>query len=191
MAAATATAVPSWLSEDTVDDLIKEVSSGNYVNPSKLAEGKDHRFRFFGAGITGFEAWTTDNKPLRFRNKPADSDLPANIRVKEDGSTEIRRFIAGVVYDYENESFKILQLTQKGLMQMLFKHVKDEDYGDPVNYDIKLSRKGSGLQTEYTLTVAPPKPVAAAIAAAYEELTVDLQRMFDGDDPFAAPKTAA
>ena len=185
MAAATA---PSWLAEDTVDDLIKETSSGAYVNPSKLADGKDHRFRFFGAGITGFETWTTDNKPVRFRTKPDVADLPANVRTREDGIPEVRRFIAGVVYDYENEQFKILQLTQKGLMQALFGYMKDPDYGDACNYDFKLHRKGSGLNTEYTFKVSPPKAAASSIQAEFEDLTCDLDKLFDGKDPFETPK---
>lgn len=182
------TAATAWLSQETVEEVSKEVNSSRYVNPSKLEENKDHRFRFFGTGITGFEVWTTDKKPVRFTSMPADADLPGNVKIEEDGNPSIKRFIAGLVYDYQDEQFKILQLTQKGLMNSLFKYMQDSDYGDPVNYDIKLTRKGSGLKTEYTLAPAPPKAVTKGILTAYEELYCNLEALYEGKDPFEKPQ---
>lgn len=182
---ATATA---WLSQEVVSEVSKETNSSNYVNPSKLEEGKDHRFRFFGTGITGFELWTNDNKPIRYREKPADADIPGNARLDDNGNPSLRRFIGGLVYDYAAEDFRILMLTQKGMMNSLFKYMQDEDFGDPCNYDIKISRKGSGLSTEYTLSPAPPKEAAASIRAAYDEIYCNLEALFDNGDPFEQPK---
>jgi hypothetical protein len=183
-----ATAAPAWLANDVVDALVKETSSGRYVNPSKLEENKEHRFRFFGTGITGYEVWTTDNKPVRYVEKPADADLPPNVKFEENGAPSVRRFIAGLVFDYAAEEFKILQLTQKGLMNSLFKYIQDADYGDPCGYDIKIQRKGSGLKTEYTLVPSPPKEPAAAIRAQYDEMHCNLEALFEGKDPFDAPQ---
>lgn len=177
----------AWLSTETVDAISKESGNGRYVNPSKLEEGKEHRFRFFGTGITGFETWTTDNKPVRFREKPEASDLPENVRL-DNGSPTIKRFISGLVYDYQAEQFKILNITQKTLMNDLFKYIKDSDYGDPVNYDVKLTRKGSGMNTEYDLVAAPPKDPAKSIVALYEEEYCNLDALFDNGDPFDQPK---
>jgi hypothetical protein len=182
-------AATAWLSAETVDQVAKETSSGKYVNPSKLEESKEHRFRLFGTGVTGFEVWTVDNKPVRYATKPDDADLPPNVKVEEStGTPSVRRFLAGLVYDYAAEDFKILQLTQKGLMNGLFKYMQDEDFGDPTDYDIKLTRKGSGLKTEYSLVAAPPKPVAKTIEAEYAELYCNLEALFEGKDPFEAPQ---
>lgn len=173
----------AFLSTELIDEISKESSgSGRYINPAKI-EG-ELRLRFFGAGITGFEAWTDENKPIRWETKP--SELPANIR-QQEGYQTFKRFLAGVVYDYTSASFKILQITQKTLMDQLFKYMKDEDYGDPTNYDIKISRTGEGKKTEYTLVAAPPKPPTKDIQAAYDELTCNLSALYDGDDPFADP----
>lgn len=178
-----------WLDAEVVDEVQKETSSGKYVNPSKLEEGKEHRFRIFGTGITGFELWTTDKKPVRYTEKPDESEFPANVKVDDNTGVAVpKRFLAGLVYDYAAEDFKILQLTQKGLMNALFKYIQDEDFGDPQTYDIKITRKGSGLNTEYSLVAAPPKPVTKAIAAAYDELYCNIEALFDGEDPFEAPK---
>ena len=45
--------------------LAKEVSSsgGRFINPSKI-DG-EIRIRLFGEGVTGFEGWTNDSKPVR------------------------------------------------------------------------------------------------------------------------------
>ncbi len=171
----------TFLSPDLVEEILKESSGlGRYINPSKI-EG-EIRLRFFGRGISGFEGWTDENKPVRWETKP--TELPANIKVR-DGQAPLKRFLAGVVYDYSSQDFKILQMTQKTLMEQLFKYVKDDEYGDPSTYDIKISKTGEGMKTEYTLLAAPPRPAAKDIQAAYEKLHCNLQALFDGDDPFA------
>jgi hypothetical protein len=171
----------SFLSLDLVEEISKESSGhGRYINPAKI-EG-EKRLRCFGLGITGWEAWTVDNKPVRWELKP--EEFPANIR-RDDGNVNCKRFLSGLVYDYEDSAFKILNITQRTLMDQLFRFMKDSDYGDPSGYDIKISRSGEGLKTVYTLVAAPPKPVAKDIALAYESVHCNLSALFDGDDPWA------
>jgi hypothetical protein len=171
----------TFLSKGAIEEISKESSgAGRYLNPSKLTD--EVRVRFFGAGVTGFEAWTTDNKPIRWESKP--EELPSNIR-QQEGYQTVKRFIAGVVYDYSSDDFKILQITQKTLMDQLFKFISDEDYGDPTGYDVKIGKTGEGKKTEYTLVAAPPKAVKADVQARFDDLKCDLNRLFDGEDPFA------
>jgi hypothetical protein len=170
----------AFLSAAAIEEISKESSgSGRYLNPAKITD--EVRVRFFGAGITGFEAWTVDNKPIRWETKP--EELPSNIR-QQEGYQTIKRFIAGVVYDYSADDFKILQITQKTLMDQLFKFISDEDYGDPTSYDIKISKSGEGKKTEYSLVAAPPKTVKAELQERFENFKCDLPRLFDGEDPF-------
>lgn len=174
----------AFLSLETVEAISKESSgNGRYINPAKIDGEK--RLRFFGAGITGWEAWTSDNKPVRWEIKP--DEFPSNIR-RDDGNVNCKRFLSGLVYDYEDSSFKILNITQRTLMDQLFRFMKDSDYGDPSGYDIKISKTGEGLKTVYTLVAAPPKPVTKEVASAYEEVTCNLNALFDGDDPWADPR---
>lgn len=172
----------AWLSADAVEEISNESSGGGrYINPSKI-EG-EKRLRFFGAGITGFGAWTIDKKPIRWEAKP--DELPSNLAPDMSGKISLRRFIAGLVYDYEAGDFKILEITQRTLMDQLFKFVKDEDYGDPTGYDIKISKTGQGKDTEYSLLASPPRPVTKEIAAAHGEVRCNLRALFDGEDPWA------
>lgn len=173
-----------WLSTETIEEISSESSSlGRYLNPSKL-EG-EKRLRFFGEGITGFSAWTTDKKPIRWETKP--DSLPANIAPDMGGKVGTKRFLAGLVYDYEAQDFKILEITQRTLMDQLFKFIKDEDYGDPTGYDIKISKSGQGKDTEYSLLASPPKPVTKEMAAAYADVRCNIRALYDGEDPWAEP----
>lgn len=174
----------TFLSLDIVEEISKESpTNGRYINPARI-EG-EKRLRFVAPGITGHQAWTDDNKPIRWETKP--EKLPANIKPDMKGNLGTRRFIAGLVYDYDAGDFKILEITQKPLMEQLFKFMKDSDYGDPIGYDVKISRSGEGLNTQYTLVAAPPRPLGKEIVEGLEQVTCNLKALFDGDDPWAAP----
>jgi len=102
----------TFLSLDIVEEISKESSSnGRYINPAKLTGEK--RLRFFGTGITGYSAWTIDKKPIRWEAKPA--ELPSNLAPDLSGKISLKRFMAGIVYDYEAGDFKILEITQRTL----------------------------------------------------------------------------
>jgi hypothetical protein len=159
-----------------------EGGSGRYVNLSKI-EG-ERRFRFIGEGISGFYAWNTDNKPVRWEVKPA--EIPENIKPDLNGSREAKRFLASLVWDYEEEDFRIMEINQISLMKMIFKYMSDEDYGDLTNYDVKIIREKKNDKITYTLLPAPPKPLKSEIAKAYEEVECNLHALFDGKDPWAA-----
>jgi len=175
----------TFLSLDVVEEISNESSgSGRYINPAKLTGEK--RLRFFGEGITGWYSWTIDKKPIRWECKP--EELPANLAPDLSGKISVKRFLAGVVYDYEDGDFKILDITQRTLMEQLFKFIKDDDYGDATTYDIKISKAGEGKETTYSLVAAPPKPVTKEIAQAFDDLTCNLKALFDGEDPWAEPK---
>lgn len=183
----------TWLAEEVLDEVAKESSMQGYISPSKLEEKKPHRFRIFGSAITGFECWCEEgkkSKPKRYPMKPEESDLPSTVKMDDSGRPQLKRFLATLVWDYQNEDFRILQITQKSIIGDLNKYVKDPDYGDPQGYDIKLTRTGSGIDTEYSVVASPPKDMPKAIQQAYEEFYCDLNALFAGEDPFKDPSAA-
>jgi hypothetical protein len=182
----------AFLTEDQVQQVAtNSATDSRYVQPSKLTEGKEYRYRFFGEALTGYEAWldmgNNVSKPQRWEMCP--TELPANAKADQNGKTEARFFLAGIVWDYANERFSIMQLTQKTLLDKLRKYTADEDYGDATEYDIKITRKVQGERTSYDLVAAPPKPVAKAIAIEFEEFECNLKALISNDDPFAAAGT--
>lgn len=172
----------AFLETSVLDELTKELQSGKYLNLSKI--NGDKKVRFFGTGIKGWEAWTEDNKPLRWESKP--SEYPANIKRDEDGTVNIKRFIAAAIWDYDDEMFKIINLNKTTVLKKFLTYCKAEEYGNPTTYDIRISRTGTGMDTEYELLALPPKAVTKEIATAYaaECANWNLAAMFDGDDPF-------
>lgn len=177
-----APAIEDFLSLEVFEEIANEVpDSGRYINPSKLTE--EIRVRFVRPGITGFEAWNDENKPVRWEHKP--ESLPANIKPDLKGNKVAKRFMAGLVYDYADDDFKILQITQRTLIDQLYKYVKDSDYGNPLSYDIKINKTGERMETKYTLVAAPPKPLNPSIEEALEKVHCDLYALFDGNDPWA------
>lgn len=157
-----------------------------YIAVSKI-EG-EKRVRFCGAGVTGLEGWTEvdgKNVPVRFEKRP--DELPEGLREDDKGKPQLKHFLAGVVWDYDSQSFMILSMTQKSLREQLFKFIRDEDYGDPQGYDVKISREGEGLNTKYTLLASPPKPLAKEVKEAWENegSKITLPAIFDNEDPFA------
>jgi hypothetical protein len=178
-----------FLTQDKLEQLAKDTQSkSRYINPSKLAPNEPHRFRFIGEGITGHEAWTVDNTPRRWELKP--SELPEDIRPDENGNRTCRPFLAGIVWDYSDKSLKVMQITQKTLLQSIHNYLCEEDYAqishEKYGYDIKITREGEKLNTKYTLLNMAPKPLAEEIKAAYdaESDRIDLQKLFTNDEVF-------
>ncbi len=160
-----------------------EGGSSRYVNLSKI-EG-ERRYRFIGSGITGFAAWTTETKPVRWEVKP--SEIPENIKPDMNGSREPKRFMASLVWDYEEEDFRIMEITQISLMKLIYKYSADEDYGDLAGYDVKIIREKKGEKTSYTLIPSPPRPLKPEISKAYEKVECNLHALYEGKDPWATP----
>ena len=61
---------------------------------------------------------------------------------------------------------------------------KDADFGHPINYDLKITRKGDGLETTYSM-VPMSTPLSEEVQDAVENNTVNLRALLTGDNPFA------
>ena len=66
--------------------------------------------------------------------------------------------------------------------------VNDEVWGNPKGYDIVITRKGSGLDTEYTPVANPHSPLAPEIAEQFKKIKIDLNALYEGADPFQVDK---
>ena len=58
---------------------------------------------------------------------------------------------------------------------------KDEDWGDPEEYSIKISRKGEKLETKWSILPGKKVPLTSEQRDLIEELG-DIEELFDGDD---------
>jgi hypothetical protein len=175
--------------------------SGGYLSASKLTDGGQMRFAIVSE--SPLEYWTVwgeldgQKKPFRFLDIPSPSDIEIELgdfrqREKLDGSgLEQPKFaISLFVFDYQSESIKVLELTQKGLIKELDQCSQEEDYQDLNEWDFTISRTGLQLNTEYKLRPAPRKKgyddkIAEAWGDAQKD-GYDLTRLIGGGNPFSA-----
>jgi hypothetical protein len=152
-----------------------EAPKGN-ENYMKLEKG-ENKFRILSKPILGWIDWK-DNKPLRFRM----SDKPSQ---PVDPKKPIKHFWAMVVYSYKSDKVQILELTQRSIQARIETLAKDEEWGSPLGYDLKITRKGDGMETEYDVTPSVPKPLPDAISGLYSKMIIDIDALYTGGDPFA------
>ena len=143
----------------------------------KFNEG-ENTFRVMSSAIVGWEYFNTDNKPVRQRE--AFDGTPEDI--KNGGA--VKPFWAFVVWNCEEKKIQILEITQKGIMGAIQGFVKNAKWGAPQKYDIVVTRKGSGLDTEYSVMPVPHSEVPEEATKSFEKTPVNLEALYTGDDPF-------
>ena len=80
---------------------------------------------------------------------------------QKDGSTSTK--YAWIVWNQDEQVAQILQMGSS-LFRALSGLAQDDDWGDPMNYDIKMKRTGAGLETRYETNPNPnrdPLPQSA------------------------------
>jgi hypothetical protein len=77
-----------------------------------------------------------------------------------------------------------LELTQSTIIEPMQALITNEDWGSPTGYSLTVSKKGEGLETEYTVVPSPAQPTPANILEAYKEKAINLGTLLTGDNPF-------
>lgn len=182
----------AWLSTDQIQQIEESTPTSNYIKLNKLPENKEHRYRAFGEPITGYLGWTEPDttspygKPIRWELKP--KTLPETLQKDEKtGQPRVQFFVSGLFWDYTNNLFGIIEITQRMIFDRLKALECDEDYGDLKTFDIKITRKIQSEFTKYEVMPSPPKPVNKELEAAYNDFYCDLNALYRGEDPFKDP----
>lgn len=158
----------------------QSTSNGAYL---RFKEGTN-RFRILSKqAVTGWVYWTEENKPVRVRELPL-TDRPEGIRLDEKGKPEkIKHFWAMVVYDYASGLPCILEITQATIQRSIHALCTDSDWENPNDYDLKVTRSGIGIETDYQVAPVPHKPFDYGLAVGWEE--IDLEKLFTASDPYS------
>lgn len=169
------------MSSDFLPSDYQQPKSGS-ANYMKFEDG-ENRFRILSKPIVGWEDWD-DKKPIRFRmnEKPAKPINP---------DKKIKHFWAFLVWDYKDKAIKILEITQASIQSAITSLTKDDDWGSPFEYDIKVNKSGQSLDTEYVVNPVPHKPITEEIKSAQAAKPVRLEALFEGEDPFDVPAKEA
>ena len=193
-------------------DRIETKEPQPYWKPSSLKDGESEEFRLLGCYETGHaivgwqyasEARGKDGE-LRFngyvvtRSHPGqpddiarETDWSKPDRPKIDGSyVKPRRFLAWVATSAARGRLEVLFIEQKSIRDQLTEILQEiEDYTwtpeGLANFSIKVSRKGAGLETSYSL-LPKVRKVPDKIKKEWEaqKETIWLPNFFEGKDPF-------
>ena len=166
------------------DYKVPESSGGNYM---KFEEG-ENLFRVLGSAVIGMEGWKA-RKPVRKQMGEAWQDGEADAD-PNTGMPRYKHFWAFPVWNYAAKKVQILEITQKGIMRAITSLVDDEAWGDPTGYDIKVTRTGKDIDTEYTVGPRPHTAPDQKVKEQYEVMNIKLDALFSGGDPFADTKEA-
>jgi len=189
-----------------------------YWKPSSLKDGESEEFRLLGCYETGhaivgwqYASETQDPKTgeLRFNgyvvtrsypNNPSylarETDWSKPDRPKIDGSyVKPRRFLAWVATSAARSRLEVLFIEQKSLREQLTEVLQETDdytWTDDglANFSIKISRKGTGLETSYSI-LPKVRKVPEKITKQWrtEKETIWLPNFFEGKDPFDGKQT--
>ena len=100
------------------------------------------------------------------------------------GNQAKRRVFYNVIdRNEQKENDGKFQVRILGIGQMVFKQIaalaNDEEYGDPTKYDLRITKTGQGLKTEYVVHASPkPKPYTPEEIAIFK-LPTEKGGMFD------------
>jgi len=193
-------------------DRIETKEPQPYWKPSSLKDGESEEFRLLGCYETGHaimgwqyasEARGSDGE-LKFngyvvtRTHPGspddiarETDWSKPDRPKIDGSyVKPRRFLAWVGTSAARSRMEVLFIEQKSLRDQLteiLQEIEDYTWTDDglANFSIKITRKGAGLETSYSI-LPKVRKVPEKIITEWKTTrdSIWLPNFFEGKDPF-------
>ncbi len=142
-------------------------------------EDGDSTFRVLSPAVVGWEFWTNDNKVVRSKEIPTETP---NIKLDKKGNpTKPKHFWAFVVWNYDTSSVQVLHIAQKSVQTDILNLVNDADWGNPMDYDIKVNRSGKELLTKYQVSPKPKKPITEEMAEEFTSSAFDIEDMYFGN----------
>lgn len=169
-------------------------SVSNYM---RFEEG-ENRFRILGAfsdknAIQGLLYWKTigdKRQPIRLK-KNANGSFPSvpmsELEMNKFGDLDTPKYFwAFPVWNYNEKKVQILEITQKTILKHLQTVIKNSKWGDPRDYDFIVTKGKEGGKTVYSVTNDPKEKIDEAIVDEFVQMSINMEALFSGDDPFAA-----
>lgn len=157
-----------------------------YLVLSKVENG-EHKIRILSNPINGWLDWIVE-PPV----KPGGKDqwtpvrtVPTDKRPPISAEREPTPFWSMVIWNYNENRLVIWDLTQPSIIKKLKELYRSENFGDPKNYDLIITKtKSHKGKTSYDTLPLPPTPVNERIKAFYEKTPVRLTALYENKDPF-------
>lgn len=133
-------------------NLSEEANTGSDANFMKLQDG-DNQVRIVSSPAKLFIHWEKD---VDGKWHKIVCNGTSTCPICQKGIAPKARFLMNVLDRKDDNKVKLLEVGAT-IAAQLGALVKDPDYGSPVNYDIKIAKSGSGLNTTYSVTPRPKK----------------------------------
>lgn len=153
---------------------------GQYV---KLKDWESIKLRILSDPIFFWEFWSEDKHPIRI---PFEQDMILQTP-KEAQKDKPWKFVwAMIVYNYNLSKVQIWSPSQSTFKNALETWAKDPDFGDPKNYDLKISRKGTMMDTEYSINalMKAENMLDMDFDIVGEAATIKLTNLLTNENPF-------
>lgn len=168
---------------DFLPDTYEVPTKSNYT---RLNKGETV-LRILEKPILGYELWIK-GKPKRYRmdqNIPMSDLNDADIDKQTGLPRNPRHFWAMVVWNYDQKTLQIWEVTQKSIMTDIKALSKSKLSGSPLGYDISIVKSGDGFDTKYKVINGAKAEVSPEILKQYQEAKIDVSALYEGKDPFA------
>lgn len=181
--------------------------------PSSLSDGQSEQFRLLGAYGTGHAAvlwlypveqmkdgelkfagfrYTTDYPGAQPEGiaRAVDWSNPARPKL-DDEFVKPKKALVWIAWSVERKRPELLILEQRGLREGITEALQDGDYSfndDAVaEFVLKISRRGTGLDTSYSVLPKPSKVTKAETEAMAEVREMNVASLTEGSHPFIKP----
>ncbi len=175
-------------------------STGGWLNSSSISAGETHKIRIMGSfgnpnqGILCWLGWNegqdesgkTKRQPKRM---PYTTEGYDTIHGYDENNKPKHEWLIQV-YHY-NDGAMVWSIPQRTIQEALRVYTLDPDWGNPMFYDLKISREGSGLDTKWSLITGSSKSEPTEeMKNIMTEAKIDVSQVFAkkgfGDNPFGA-----
>ena len=175
-----------------------ESGAGNYFRLKDLKKYPDRTadVRILQPFLHGWEVWVASEdgkgRPVRALTKeelPDPSTWRVETRDGKEKRDEPKKFWATALWNVNKKRIQVFSFTQGTIYRQLEVIAKNKRWGAYNAYDLTISSKGEGLETEYSITPNPKEPLDPQCVKEWEKLQeswVGIPAMFSGGDPFGA-----
>ena len=145
------------------------------------------KVRVLEAPLVGHSIWTeVDGKSKNVRTQGDVALLPEGKVDKNGSRAQVKQFFAFKVYNHGSGNVEVFDSDKVSVNAQIKKLDEDPDWGDVRKYDLKLSKTGTGMQTEYTVLPVNKGELSEEVSSfcAAEVGKVDLNALLEGKNPF-------
>lgn len=162
------------MSDYLPDGYEKLKTQSKWLRLQELPAG-EYKFRIVQKPVCGFEDWK-DKKPYRYRigQEPKQSFDPSN---------PMKKFWTVYWWDYTQQRLVGTTIVSLAVINGLTKLAEDEDWGNFLNYDVKIIKETKG-KIVYSVMGLPAKALSSAINEAMDAYPANMQMVFEGKDPW-------